>query len=326
MEQLPGAAVSGERGRARSWYSPRVDVFQKMPDSLGEGRYTVGPLIRHGPLSRVHKGVQTATGDTVALKILEGGFADQELRKRFVAEIRALSEIQHPRIVRILAAGRDGALTWFALEFCEGGSLRERLTADGPAPPRVAARWVIEMLDGLQAVHDNQLIHRDVKPSNLLLDGRGRVKLTDFGVAHHPEGKVAFRTMQGSRMGSEQYTAPECRADASAATTASDVFSAGVTLFELLTADPPMRLASGRNREEVLGPVPRQFRAVVAKAAAMEPAERHASAFEMREDLVAAANDWSKAHNAPQDARTWCAAGNDDSGFFAWFRKKLQAD
>ncbi len=298
-------------------------MFQSTPDTLGDGRFAVGRLIRASGLARVYRGEEARTGRPVALKVLEGGFANPELRQRFIAEIRALSEIDHPRVVKVIAAGRDDALTWFAMEWLPGGSLRERLVEHGPLPPRDAARYVVETLDGLAVAHSNGIIHRDVKPSNLLLGEDGHVRLVDFGVAHHPEGTVKFRTVSGSRLGSEHYAAPEVRRDATAAGEKSDIYSAGASLFELLTALSPLRLHYTEEPEQALEPVPPAFREVVARATAYEPEDRFANTLDMREALVDAANAWSVDHGCPADAETWCYVDPDDTGILRWIMGKL---
>src|SRR5262249_9704251 len=147
--------------------------------------------------------------------------------------------IHHPRVVRVLDAGHDGTYYFAVMEFMPGGSLKDLVMRDGPLPAARALELEYQVLQGLHAVHAASLVHRDVKPHNVVLDAQGEVKITDFGLARHAPGDVPWRTRTGEALGSPTYRAPEQERTPGAAGREADIFGAGGLLWFLVTGERP---------------------------------------------------------------------------------------
>jgi serine/threonine-protein kinase len=189
----------------------------------------------------VYKARHLALSRVVALKmILAGGHAGGEERARFLAEARAVAALTHPGIVQVYDTGLHDGLPYFALEFCPGGSLADRL--DGtPLPPAEAARLVQQLARAVHAAHERGIIHRDLKPGNVLLTEAGAPKVTDFGLAKRVEAGATL-TRTGAILGTPSYMPPEqARGDHRAVGPAADVYALGAVLYELLGGRPPFR-------------------------------------------------------------------------------------
>ena len=198
-----------------------------------------------------------------------------------------MAKIRHPRVARVYAVGRDSGWYWYAMDLLPGGSLQERVSQQGPLK-RLATLSVMDgVLEGLEAVHAAGLIHRDVKPANVMLDTQGRPVLVDFGLARHPRGSVPFRTVADVGMGTLGFIAPEQREDASTVDARADLFSAGALLGWLLTGRP-IEGVSWRpdlRPEGMLDAVPPDLHPIVERATAYSPEDRYQSAREMRADI-----------------------------------------
>jgi hypothetical protein len=178
----------------------------------------------------------------VALKVLPPVAADDEARARFLREARALARVEHPAVVRVLASGEDDGVAWMALEYIEGDALTA-LSAGEPIEEETAVALMAQVARGLAAVHAVGVVHRDVKPDNLLVDAEAQVRIVDFGVALLSDGPGAggsggFTTRAGVVVGTPHFMSPE-QARGAAVDARSDAWSLGATLFLLLTGRPP---------------------------------------------------------------------------------------
>ena len=205
--------------------------------SLGpEGRYRLLRRIGVGGMGEVWEADDTVLGRRVALKVLVQELAnDARATRRFVREARATAKLTHPNVTRVYDFGRDGGVPYLVMELLEGDTLADRLTS-GPLPPAEAARIGAAVADALDAAHSRGIIHRDVKPSNVLLTPAGEVKVMDFGIAAAAD--ETHSTTGSGLYGTAAYISPE-RAAGQVATPAADVYSLGAVLYELLTSRPP---------------------------------------------------------------------------------------
>jgi eukaryotic-like serine/threonine-protein kinase len=207
------------------------------PVALGpEGRYRLVRRIASGGMGEVWEADDTVLGRRVALKVLVEELAtDRRATRRFVREARATARLTHPNVARVYDFGRDGGAPFLVMELLQGETLADRL-ATGPLPPAQAARIAASVADALDAAHQLGIVHRDVKPANVMLTPAGDVKVMDFGIAaaadetHSTTGSGLYATVA--------YVSPE-RLAGEPATPASDVYSLGAVLYELLCGRPP---------------------------------------------------------------------------------------
>src|ERR671935_1587880 len=201
------------------------------------GRYVLEELVRAGGMSSVFKARDTLLERRVALKILHPHFTDDEQYvERFRREARAVASLSHPNIVTILDRGEDEGRQFLVFELVEGRTLKEVLDEEGWLPVRRALEIAIQVARGLAFAHEHGLVHRDVKPQNVILNGDGRAKVTDFGIARSLD--VQGVTQSGAVLGTSNYIAPE-QASGQPVDRTTDVYSLGVVLFELLTGEVP---------------------------------------------------------------------------------------
>ena len=201
------------------------------------GRYELEELVGSGGMSSVYKAHDTLLERHVALKILhEHYLADDEYVERFRREARAVAQLSHPNLVTVIDRGDDEGRHFIVFEYIDGKTLKDCLEEQGPLPVRRALELAVEVARGLAFAHDNGLVHRDVKPQNVILNGDGSAKVTDFGIARSLE--VQGVTQSGTVLGTSSYIAPE-QASGEPVEPATDVYSLGVVLFELLTGRVP---------------------------------------------------------------------------------------
>jgi serine/threonine protein kinase len=199
--------------------------------------YRVEGVLGEGAMGVVYRAVRQRDGATVAVKVLKSRLsADETFRRRFEHEARAARHVEHDHLVPVLDAGEANGRTYIVSAYVAGRSLAERLQADGPLPLGDLLQLVAEVATALDALHREGLIHRDVKPSNLLLDGAGRAAITDFGLAKGPAYTVL--TSPGQVMGTLDYLAPEL-IRGEPATAATDIYALGCVVCECLTGEPP---------------------------------------------------------------------------------------
>lgn len=214
-------------------------MSQLYPGDLLEGRYRIGAQIAKGGMSTVYIAVDTRLDREVAVKVMDPALATEPaFRTRFEREARAVARLNHPSLVNVFDQGVDRDYVFLVMELVEGGSLRELLKERGPMPPHAAMAVMQPVLTALSVAHSVGMIHRDIKPDNVLISDRHRVKLADFGLVRATNA-VGDQTT-GQVIGTVGYLSPE-QVRGEQLTQASDVYSAGILLFELLTGAVPFR-------------------------------------------------------------------------------------
>jgi serine/threonine-protein kinase len=204
------------------------------------GRYRVVRELGRGGMGAVFEAEDTLLARRVALKTLLGGAERPEALERFQVEARAVARLRHPNIVGLHEVGEEGGQHFLVMELIEGESLAARLRREGPLEPREAARLAERLADALFCAHTRSILHRDVKPANVLLDAQGEPLLGDFGLAKEVERAGAGPTESGVAMGTPAYMPPEqVKGELDRVDRRSDVYSLGVTLFEMLTGRLP---------------------------------------------------------------------------------------
>ncbi|GIH45706.1 serine/threonine protein kinase [Microbispora rosea] len=262
---------------------------------LLDGRYRVESRIARGGMASVYLALDVRLDRTVAVKVMHRSLAeDPHFVRRFIGEAKSVASLSHPNIVQVFDQGTDGAHVYLSMEYVPGRTLRDVLRRRGRLPAREALEMVIPVLAALGAAHQAGLIHRDVKPENVLLADDGRVKVVDFGLARAIE--ATNQTKTGMMIGTIGYMSPE-QVTTGMADARSDVYAAGIMLFELLTGrqpytgETPMSVAYRHVHETVPPPssivpdAPPVIDALVAAATDKDPAGRPADATAM---LVAA--------------------------------------
>jgi tRNA A-37 threonylcarbamoyl transferase component Bud32 len=263
------------------------------------GQYTVGEIIGRGGMATVYKAQQTSIGRTVAIKVMPTQFlSDPNFLGRFKREVEVIAQLQHPRILPVYDYGDYHGRPYIVMAYLDGGTLTERIK-QGPMPLEEVTRIVGQIADALDFAHGEEIIHRDFKPSNVLLDRRGNAYLADFGIA-----KVSEATVQltGSGIiGTPAYMAPEM-ADSGEVSPAIDIYALGVTIYEMLTgkypfeAETPLRVMMAHatspipDVREARPDLPVGVTAVVQRAMAKDPMDRYQSASDLAKALEAAAS------------------------------------
>ncbi|MEZ0093735.1 Stk1 family PASTA domain-containing Ser/Thr kinase [Streptacidiphilus sp. EB129] len=202
-----------------------------------DARYRVEQRIAVGGMATVYRGLDTRLDRVIALKVMHAGLAsDPEFTARFIREAKAVARLSHPNVVNVFDQGNDGSAVFLAMEYVPGWTLRDLLRDRGALTPRTALDIMEPILAALGAAHRSGLVHRDVKPENVLLTEDGRVKVTDFGLVRAVSGESAPTT--GQVMGTVSYLAPE-QIEQGAADPRTDVYACGILLFEMLTGRKP---------------------------------------------------------------------------------------
>ncbi len=262
-----------------------------------DGRYLVECKIASGGTSTVYRGVDVRLDRPVAVKVMDARYAgDEQFLTRFRLEARTVARLKNPGLVAVYDQGLDARHPFLVMELIEGGTLRELLTERGPMPPHAVVAVLRPVLGGLAAAHRAGLVHRDVKPENVLISDDGDVKIADFGLVRAVAG--AGITSTSVILGTAAYLSPEQVRDGNAGPR-SDVYSVGILTYELLTGHTPftgdsaLSIAYQRLDTDVPPPsatidgVPPQFDQFVARATARDPGDRYADAIEMGADLDA---------------------------------------
>ncbi|MHB8964341.1 MAG: Stk1 family PASTA domain-containing Ser/Thr kinase [Coriobacteriia bacterium] len=257
-------------------------------------RYRVIERIGAGGMAEVFKAVDEVLGRTVAVKVLHPRYAaEPNFVARFRQEASAAANLSHPSIVNIYDWGQDDSTYYIVMEYVNGTDLKSLVEQHGPLDPMRAADYASQVCSALAVAHGYDIIHRDIKPHNIVLTPDGTIKVMDFGIAR--AGNTTM-TQTGSVLGTAQYISPE-QAQGRALGPASDLYSLGVTLYEMVTgrvpfdADTPVAVALKQVNEDAVPPrrvrpsIPASLEAVIMRSMRKNPAERYDSAAEMRDDL-----------------------------------------
>jgi eukaryotic-like serine/threonine-protein kinase len=201
------------------------------------GRYELEELVGHGGMSSVYKAHDTLLERNVALKVLHEQYnADEEFVERFKREARSVAQLQHPNIVTVIDRGEEDGRQYIVFEYIDGENLKELVVRQGRLDVREALAIAVEVARALAFAHGHGLVHRDVKPQNVLLNGDGRAKVTDFGIARSVD--VEGMTSTGMVLGTSNYIAPE-QASGQPVEAHTDVYALGVVLYEILAGELP---------------------------------------------------------------------------------------
>ena len=277
-----------------------------MSDQFSEDRpshrridnYTIGRLLGEGGMGKVYE-ARGPDGTRVALKLVKADFArDETFRRRFHREARIAQTVKHPNVVAVVATGESEGIPYMAQTFIDGPSLEEKLERDGPLTVAGAVAICVSVAAGLEALWAAGMVHRDVKPANILLDEQGEAYITDFGLAKDTQASVLTRP--GQALGSMDYMAPE-QIRGQALSAAADIYSLGCVMNECICGQPPFAEAQGMRilwahlQEEppdprrLRGEVSAQFAQTLLLALEKDPDRRPASAGEYARMLASAA-------------------------------------
>ncbi|MGW0053065.1 Stk1 family PASTA domain-containing Ser/Thr kinase [Nocardia nova] len=265
-------------------------------------RYELGEIIGFGGMSEVHKARDLRLGRDVAIKVLRADLArDPTFYLRFKREAQNAAALNHPAIVAVYDTGEaevdGGPLPYIVMEYVDGETLRDIVRGKGPLPPRRAMEIIADVCAALDFSHKNGIVHRDMKPANIMINRQGAVKVMDFGIARAIADSSNPMTQTAAVIGTAQYLSPE-QARGEQVDARSDVYSVGCVLYEILTGQPPftgdspVAVAYQHVREDPKLPslvhpgVPRELDSVILKAMSKNPANRYQSAAEMRADLI----------------------------------------
>ena len=285
--------------------------MSNMPSSLSNGRYQIGQLIGRGGMAEVHVALDTRLGRTVAVKIMRADLANDSIfLSRFRREAHSVAQMNNPNIVNIYdsgeetvtdESGRTERLPYLVMEYVKGQTLRDIIRATGPLSQRDAAQVMFGMLSALEYSHRMGVIHRDIKPGNIMISDQGVVKVMDFGIARALDDSATTMTQSQGVVGTAQYLSPE-QARGETVDMRSDLYSAGCVLYEMLTGKPPFTGDSAvaiayQHVSEVATPpstlvpgLPAMWDSVCAKAMAKDRQNRYATASEFKQDILTIMN------------------------------------
>lgn len=278
-----------------------------LPSSLANGRYQLGQLIGRGGMAEVRIALDTRLGRTVAVKIMRSDLANDEIfLTRFRREAHSVAQMNNPNIVNIYDSGEESRvdetghnerLPYIVMEYVKGQTLRDIIKANGPLSQRDAEQVMLGVLNALEYSHRMGIIHRDIKPGNIMISEQGIVKVMDFGIARALDDSVATMTHSQGVVGTAQYLSPE-QARGESVDMRSDLYSAGCVLYEMLTGRPPFTGDSAvaiayQHVSEVATPpstvvpgLPKMWDQVCAKAMAKDRQNRYATAAEFKHDVL----------------------------------------
>jgi beta-lactam-binding protein with PASTA domain/predicted Ser/Thr protein kinase len=259
-----------------------------------DGRYRVLGRLGVGGMATVYLAEDSSLGRKVALKVMAERYAeDGEFVERFRREAQAAARLNHPNIIAVYDRGEADGRPYIAMEYLQGRTLKQVIQAEGPLPPERAIAVAMQVLAGLRYAHEHGVVHRDVKPHNVLVGDDGRIKVTDFGIAHAGDPQM---TEVGSIVGTAQYLSPE-QARGRSVGPQTDIYSLGVVLYEMLAGrvpfegDSSVAIAMQHVSDQppllrsLVPDVPESLALVVAHAMLKDPAQRYGSADEFAADL-----------------------------------------
>ncbi|MBQ9408124.1 MAG: protein kinase [Clostridia bacterium] len=260
-------------------------------------RYRILESIGTGGMSEVYKAIDEKRGKVVAIKVLKEEYQkNADFIKRFRHEASAAAKVSHPNIVKLYNVGNDGDLQYLVMEYIEGRTLKQVIEEEGRLKSERAVRYALKILAALDHAHKNNIIHRDIKPQNILVDADDDIKVTDFGIARLVDSSTGTLTDSNSVLGSVHYVSPE-QANGDPVDAKSDLYSMGVVLYEMLTGTVPFDGDTAvaialkqvnelpRSMRFIYRDIPRSLDEVVMKALEKAPEMRYKTAAEMAKDL-----------------------------------------
>ena len=260
-----------------------------------DGRYEITELIGIGGMADVYKAVDIMEDRTVAVKILKNEFSEnEEFLRRFRNESKAIAVLSHPNIVKIYDVGFSDEIQYIVMEYIDGITLKEFIEQQGVLRWKDAIHFITQVLRALQHAHDRGIVHRDIKPQNIMLFSDGTIKVMDFGIARF--SRSDGKTLSDKTIGSVHYISPE-QARGDITDEKSDIYSVGVMLYEMLTgkkpfdADNPVAVALmhmqevAKNPRELVSTIPEPLEEIVYHAMERNPSRRYQSASEMIKDI-----------------------------------------
>ena len=283
------------------------------PGTLLNG-YEIESTISQGGMAMVYRARRVRDGQIVALKVLREQYAaDAEFVERFQREARAVASLTHANMVQVYESGEAAGWHFIAMEFVEGQDLKRYIREHGPLRVAEGVRIAVAVCEVLDYAHRRGIIHRDVKPQNILLRRDGTVKVTDFGIARALSSVTITQT--GTVLGSVQYLSPE-QARGQPVGRAADIYALGVVLFEMLTGqlpfegDSPIAIAMAHVHDVPPAPrrlnpeIPPALEAVILRGMAKQPQHRYASAADLATDLLGQTSFWSEGPTRREDEAT----------------------
>ena len=260
-----------------------------------DGRYEITELIGVGGMADVYKATDLMENRVVAVKILKAEFSENEdFLRRFRNESKAIAVLSHPNIVKIYDVGFTDEIQFIVMEYIDGITLKELLEQQGVLRWKDALKFVVQILKALQHAHDKGIVHRDIKPQNIMLFPDGTIKVMDFGIARF--SRIDGKTLSEKTFGSVHYISPE-QAKGEMTDERSDIYSVGVLLYEMLTGrkpfdgDSPISIAVKHMQDtavpprEIMPSIPESLEEIVLHAMERSPARRYQSAAEMINDI-----------------------------------------
>jgi eukaryotic-like serine/threonine-protein kinase len=260
----------------------------RLTDGQSCGPYRIGRLLGRGGMGEVHEAEHVDSGRRIALKVLRSRLQDADERARFLREGQLAASISHPHTVYIFGSEEIGGVPVISMELLPGGTLKDRVAAEGPLPPAVAVSAVLDIIGGLDAAQAAGILHRDIKPSNCFVDNDGSVKVGDFGLSISTLARDVREQLATGFEGTPQFAAPE-QLRGEPLDVRADIYAVGATLFYLLTGQPPFQARDLRelvdrvNHEPPKSPralrpeIPSGLAAVILQCLSKSPAQRPAS-------------------------------------------------
>ena len=247
-------------------------------------RYEILDRIGSGGMADVYKGKDHKLNRYVAIKVLKSDFrSDETFIKKFLSEAQAAAGLMHPNVVNVYDVGQDRGVYYMVMELVEGITLKEYIEKKGRLSAKETISISIQMVTGIQAAHNQHIIHRDIKPQNIIISKDGKVKVTDFGIAR---ATTSSNTISTSVMGSVHYTSPE-QARGGVVDEKSDIYSAGISMYEMVTGHVPfdgestVTVAIKHLQEEIISPIvevpdtPKSLEKIILKCTQKRPMYRY---------------------------------------------------
>ncbi|HJD45631.1 MAG TPA: Stk1 family PASTA domain-containing Ser/Thr kinase [Candidatus Mediterraneibacter norfolkensis] len=257
-------------------------------------RYEILGRIGSGGMADVYKGKDHKLNRYVAIKVLKSDYrSDEVFIQKFLSEAQAAAGLMHPNVVNVYDVGQDRGLYYMVMELVEGITLKDYIEKKGKLSAKETISISIQMVTGIQAAHNRHIIHRDIKPQNIIISKEGKVKVTDFGIAR---ATTSTQTISASVMGSVHYTSPE-QARGGHVDERSDIYSAGITMYEMITGHVPfdgdstVTVALKHLQEEIVSPskevpdIPYSLECIILKCTQKNPEKRYSSCEELLLDL-----------------------------------------